>query len=138
MRFPRIILAAVPIGLGIALPALAAPLQVPAPGVIGMSHDGYVVNGVVEDEESEHAGVVPEIVIHVGERLTFQNNSRWIHVVGPGQKGLLAPPGHSAMTPRRLMQEDEQYTTPPWSTPGTYLITCTVHPDMDAKVIVLP
>jgi len=100
-----------------------------------MSHDGYVVNGVVEDEDD---GTLPVITIHAGETLTFQNNSRWIHVVGPGDKGILAPPGMGAMTPRRMMEENDTYTTPPWYVPGTYLITCTVHPDMNAKVVVLP
>jgi plastocyanin len=137
MRFPRIVLAIGLIAAGLLLPALGPRLQKPMTGVIGMGHDSYVVNGVEGDDE-DGAAKVPEIVIHVGESITFQNNSRWIHIVGPGDRGLLAPQAAGAMTPRKMMAENESYTTPPWPNPGTYLITCTVHPDMNAKVVVLP
>ncbi len=36
------------------------------------------------------------------------------------------------------MEQHERYTTPAWNVPGEYLITCTVHPQMNAKVVVLP
>jgi plastocyanin len=136
VRFPRILLAIGLVAAGILLPAFGPTLMAPPSGIIGMDHDGYVVNGVDSDDDVDPR--VPEIVINAGDTITFQNNSRWIHVVGPGDKGLLTPPGHGAMTPRKMMEENESYTTPAWSTPGTYLITCTVHPDMNAKVIVLP
>jgi plastocyanin len=137
MRFPRIVVAVGLIAAGLLLPALGPRLQPPMTGVIGMGHDSYVVSGVGEDDGDETAKV-PEIVIHVGETITFQNNSRWIHIVGPGDKGLLTAQGAGAMTPRKMMEQNESYTTAPWPNPGTYLITCTVHPDMNAKVVVLP
>jgi plastocyanin len=134
MRFPRILLGVVLVAAGILVPALAPPLKPVPAGVVGMDHDGYVVNGIDSDDEVNK----PEITIHAGDTITFQNSSRWIHVIGPGEKGLLAAPGMGAMTPRKMMEENDSYTTPPWTTPGTYQITCTVHPDMDAKVVVLP
>ncbi len=136
MRFPRILVAIGLIIAGILLPAFGPTLIAPLPGVVGMDHDGYVVDGVDEDEEVDPK--VPEITLHVGDTVTFQNNSRWIHIVGPGDKGLLTAPGMGAMSPRKMMAENESYTTPPWRAAGVYLITCTVHPDMNAKVIVLP
>ena len=71
------------------------------------------------------------------QTLTFQNDSPWVHIIGPGEKGLLTPVGKEAMAPMKMMEENDTYTTPPWMTPGTYLLTCTVHPEMNAKVVVL-
>ncbi len=136
VRLPMMVIAVPLVCAGLLVPAVGSPLDAPASGVIGMDHDGFVVNGVSNDDED--AGTVPVITIHVGETLSFQNNSRWIHIVGPGQDGLLAAPSMGAMTPREMMEENAAYTTPPWNTAGTYLITCTVHPDMNAKVVVLP
>jgi plastocyanin len=136
VQFPRILVALGLVVAGVSLPAFGPTLVAPPPGVVGMDHEGYVLSGVNPDEDG--GSEAPEIVIRAGDTITFQNNSRWIHVVGPGDKGLLMPPGHGAMSPRKLMEENESYTTPAWLTPGAYLITCTVHPDMNAKVIVLP
>ncbi len=135
MRFPKIILAVALIAAGIVVPFTLPNLASPPHGVIGMGHLGYEVHGV---EGGDDSGTVPVVTIHVGQTLSFQNNSRWIHVVGPGDKGLLIAPGASAMTPRKMLEENDVYTTPSWNTPGSYMITCTVHPDMNAKVVVLP
>ncbi len=80
------------------------------------------------------------ITIHRGDRLSFQNDSRWVHIIGPpGSRGLLKDPGHGAMAPPlKMLEENDVYTTPPWTTAGTFLLTCTVHPEMNAKVVVLP
>ena len=137
-------MAVVLVTAGILLPALGPPLETPPEGVIGMSHHGYITvqNLADYDEEAAEAeaasGRPPVVTIRVGDTLTLQNNSRWIHIVGSGDKGLLVPPGTSAMTPRKMMEENESYTTPPWRTPGEYAITCTVHPLMNATVVVLP
>lgn len=122
---------AVPFVLGgMLLPALTAAPSDPAPLVIGMEHEGFAV------AETDKETGVPVIRISAGQTLTFQNNSRWIHILGPGRQGLLEPPGRGAMSPRVMLQENDTYTTPAWSTPGTYNITCPVHPDMSAKVVV--
>ena len=92
VRFPRILIGALLIVAGILVPALAAPLADPPSGWIGMDHEGYVVGRVDQHEQDEHAGIVPTITLHAGDVISFQNNSRWIHVVGPGDKGLLSRP----------------------------------------------
>lgn len=136
MRVPRIAIAIVLAAAGLTLPAAGAPLREVPPGVIGMGHDEYEITGV--PNSNEDAAGMPVVTIHAGDTLTFQNDSRWVHVVGPGTKGLLADHGMGAMTPRKLMPENTSFTTDPWIVPGEYLITCTVHPDMNAKVVVLP
>jgi plastocyanin len=30
----------------------------------------------------------------------------------------------------------DRWTTPPWTTTGTYWVTCTLHPSMNLKVVV--
>jgi hypothetical protein len=135
VRIPKIVLAVPLVAAGLLLPAFTSPLDTPPPVVIGMAHEGFVLPGA--NEESAPVGTTPIITIHTGETLTFQNNSRWIHILGPGRHGLLAPPGSGGMTPRHMLEENETYTTAPWNTPGSYPITCPVHPDMNAEVVVL-
>jgi plastocyanin len=36
------------------------------------------------------------------------------------------------------MQTDGVYTTGPWETPGSYYLTCSVHPRMTLNVVVAP
>ena len=135
MRFPKILLAVALVVAGVAVPLTLPPLAAPPHGVIGMGHEGYEVYGI---DRADDTGDMPVVTINVGQTLSFQNNSRWIHVIGPGDKGLLAPPGAGAMTPRKMLEQNETYTTPPWNTAGIYVITCTVHPEMNARVVVVP
>lgn len=135
MRIPRFVIAAVLVVGALTLPAAGRPLDARPPGVIGMGHEGYVVTGVPGGRKG--ADGVPVITIHRGDRLTFQNDSRWVHIIGPGDRGLLQDPGHAAMASIKMLEENGVYTTPPWNTPGTFLITCTVHPEMNAKIVVL-
>ncbi len=136
MARPKILLAIPLLLAGTFLPAIRTPLTPLTAGVIGMSHEGYSKT---------------VITIHTGDSITFQNNSRWIHVIGPGNDGVLATDvtvasmsvaagqfslANMGMKPRVMMQENETYTTAAWNVPGTYLITCTVHPEMNAKVVV--
>lgn len=136
MKFPKMLPALVLVGAGLLLPAAAKPLHLVPAGVIGMGHEGYEITGVPNSHLDARG--VPVITIHVGDRLTFQNDSRWVHVVGPGTNGLLVAHGMGAMTPRKLMEEDDTFSTDPWTTPGAYQLTCTVHPEMNAEVVVLP
>ena len=136
MRFPRILLAVVLVALGMIVPAVTH-LHDPAPGTVGMTHYSYVE--IVRADQVELApDGTPVITVHVGDTLTFQNNSHWIHIVGSGDLGALRHHEHTAMTPRTMLEENDSYTTPPWRTPGRYAITCTVHPSMNATVVVLP
>jgi plastocyanin len=77
--------------------------------------------------------------IHRGERLTLANNSRFIHVIGPGRGGQVVNPSSGVpVAGLRLMQTDGVYTTGPWETPGSYYLTCSVHPRMTLNVVVAP
>jgi plastocyanin len=35
------------------------------------------------------------------------------------------------------VQTNHSYTTGPWNKPGVYHMTCSVHPEMDIKIVVL-
>jgi plastocyanin len=77
------------------------------------------------------------VTIHVGDRLTLFNNSNVIHVIGAGRDGTVVglEPG-VPITGFHLMQTNGVYRSPPWTKPGTFWVTCSVHPDMTLKVIV--
>lgn len=136
MRFPRITVAAALVVAAMTIPAAAPALHARPTGTVGMGQEGYVISGVPD----AHTGAdgIPVIEIHRGDRLRFQNDSRWVHIIGPGSRGLVTHPGHAAMAPLAMLEENDVYTTPPWTTEGTYLLTCTVHPEMNAKVVVRP
>jgi hypothetical protein len=62
-----------------------------------------------------------------------------VHVIGPGTGGhVIGVEPHVPVVGFHLMQTNSVYKTPPWKTPGTYWLTCSVHPDMTLKVIVAP
>jgi hypothetical protein len=136
MRTPRLAIAAALVVAAMMIPAAAPPLLARPAGMVGMGHEGYVITGVPDAERGDDG--VPVITIRRGERLSFQNDSRWVHIIGPGSRGVVTDPGDGAMAPLKMLEENEVYTTPPWTTAGTFLLTCTVHPDMNAKVVVLP
>ncbi|MGY4645943.1 cupredoxin domain-containing protein [Cellulomonas sp. URHB0016] len=136
MRIPRFMVAAALVVAAMAIPAAAPPLDPLPSGMVGMGHEGYEIKGVHDARLG--ADGVPVIRIHRGDRLSFQNDSRWVHIIGPGSRGLLTDPGHGAMAALKMLEENDVYTTPPWTTAGTFLLTCTVHPEMNAKVVVLP
>jgi plastocyanin len=123
VAFPKILLGVPLLVAGMYLPAAGAALhQLPA-GAIGMGHEGYSKKSVT---------------IHAGQTLTFENDSRWIHIIGPGQGGHLAVPDKEPVSGRLLLEQNQQYTTGTWNTPGVYSMTCSVHPEMTIKVIVKP
>ncbi len=123
MAVPRVLFAVPLLVAGILLPAAGARLHKAPAGVIGMGHEGYSSK---------------VITIHRGQRITFQNNSRWIHIIGPGQGGHLATPNGEPVSGRLLMSQNDVYTTGQWNTPGTYHLTCSVHPEMTTKIVVSP
>jgi hypothetical protein len=79
------------------------------------------------------------VTLHRGQRLTLVNNSNAVHVIGPGRDTHIVSPEHGVpMTGFHLMQTNAVYTTGPWMTLGTFYLTCSVHPGMDLKVVVVP
>ncbi len=108
--------------------ALAACAPTPAdhePGTIGMEELVF---------DTEHN------VIPVGGRLVFSNGaSRSLHVLVPGknaqprsQRGVPSFGGSSG----HRSEVGDRWTTPLWTTPGTFWVTCTLHPRMNLEVIV--
>jgi plastocyanin len=121
VAFPKILLGVPLLIAGMYLPAAGASLDKLPAGAIGMGHEGYSKKSVT---------------IHTGQTLTFANDSRWIHIIGPGEGGHLAVPDKEPVSGRLLLEQNQQYTTGTWNTPGEYYMTCSVHPDMTMKVIV--
>ena len=121
MALPRILLAVPLIAAGAFLPAVGhAPAKAPA-GVVGMGHEVFTTN---------------ETSIHRGASLKFVNDSRYMHIIGPGRDGTLATTPGEPMQRRVLMPESASYTTPPFNTPGTFYFACSMHPEMTVKVVV--
>ncbi len=122
MAFPRILLALPLIAAGAFLPALGPEPAKAPPGAVGMVHEEFATK---------------EVTVHRGESLLFVNNSRYMHIIGPGRDGTLAEEDGSPMHERVLMPTDDSYTLGPFTVPGTYNITCSMHPEMTVKVTVI-
>ena len=121
MSVPRILILVPLLVAGAFLPAAGAEPDAPPPGALGMTHLDYA-------EES--------VSLHVGDTLTLANNSRWAHTVGPGQGGSVIDAEGVPITGFTLMQTNDLFTTGRWNRPGTFYLTCSVHPDMTVKVVV--
>jgi plastocyanin len=79
------------------------------------------------------------VTLHRGDTLTLINDSNAVHVIGPGKNVHVASPQPgNPMTGFHLMQTNSVYTTGRWMTVGTFELTCTVHPGMNLKVVVVP
>ncbi len=122
MSLPRVLLVVPGLLAGLLIPAvIAAPKAHPA-GTVGMVDQMFAQKVVT---------------IHRGERLTLVNNSRFVHVIGPGRDGhIISPVPGVPVLGFHLMQTNGVYTTGPWETLGTYYLTCSVHPEMTLKVAV--
>jgi plastocyanin len=121
MALPRILIAVPLVVAGAFLPAVGqAPAKAP-PGAVGMEHEVFATK---------------EVHIHRGETLTFTNDSRYMHIIGPGHDGTLAIAAGDPLQERVLMPSDANYTTAPFNVPGTYYITCSMHPEMTVKIVV--
>jgi plastocyanin len=122
MPFPRILLAIPLIAAGAFLPAVGrAPAKAPA-GTVGMEHEDFTTT---------------QIEIHVGESVTLVNDSRYLHVIGPGRDGAVYLEDGNPFTHRILSEVDDVFTTPPFEEPGVYWITCRTHPTMTLRVTVV-
>ena len=124
LSVPRVLLVIPGLLAGFLLPRLiAAPNPIP----------GTAVGMVTRDF------AVDVVRLHRGERLTLINDSNAVHVIGPGVNTHIRSPERGVpMTGFRLMQTNDAYTTGPWMTVGTFYLTCSVHPGMTLKVVVIP
>ena len=85
-----------------------------------------------------HEGFTEKVVkVRVGDTLTLVNDSRFIHIVGAGQNGKLQDNSAVPMVSAKMLETKGVYTTGRWTRPGVYYVTCSVHPEMTVKVIVL-
>jgi plastocyanin len=123
MALPRILLVFPLLAAGVWLPAVAGPDPQPtAAGVLGMDHEDFAKD---------------QVTVKCGDTLSMVNDSRWVHIIGPGQGGHLTPvPQGVPVVGRTLVETNDSYTTGKWSVPGQYTLTCSVHPDMTVKVVV--
>lgn len=88
----------------------------------------------------EHAFTTASRTIERGTRMEFVNNgSRALHVLVLGedarpraQAGAPSFGGHSG----HRSEVADDWKTPAWDTPGTYSVTCTLHPSMNLAVTV--
>jgi plastocyanin len=124
MKVPRVLFGVPLLVVGmVAPPAVAHPTAAP-PGAVGMGHEKF----------SEKT-----VTIHRGETLRFVNDSGWLHVIGPGDDGRFGDEaGAPALGSRGafISESGDSFTSGPWNNPGTYHITCSLHPEMNITVIV--
>ena len=83
------------------------------------------------------------ITIAKGSTITFVDdpNNGALHILVLGQNGQQNPKNGAADfngTSGQRMNIGDTWTTPPWNTPGTYYVTCTVHPTMNLTITVTP
>jgi plastocyanin len=123
MRVPRVLLALPLILAGALLPAIGPePATAPAPAV-GMAHLTFTRD---------------TITVRVGETVTFVNDSRFVHIIGSGRDGVSSPHQGDPTNDLKMLETKATYITGRWNYPGTYHVTCTVHPAMNITVIVTP
>ena len=122
---PRVLFVVPGILAGILVPTVivSAPKPTP-PNTVGMSFMDFTKDTVY---------------LHRGQYLTLVDSSRNIHEIGPGQNGqVISPVRGEPMTGFHLMETNTVYKTGPWLTPGTFYVTCIIHPMMNLTVVVFP
>ncbi len=137
MSVPRFLLAVPLLVAGAVVPTVTAgPARAPA-GTVGMEHEAFAVPDTATAQVK--SGDYPAVTIGTGDTLTFVNDSRWLHVIGPGEDGrITSEPGAPSLGARGafLSESGQTYTTATWNTPGTYHVTCSLHPEMTVTVTV--
>ena len=123
MAVPRVLFVVPGLLAGLLIPALIAGPRHPPPDSVGMISDDFAQSSVT---------------IHLGDQLKLVNDSHFVHVIGPGRDTHIVSPERGVpMTGFHLMQTNDVYTTGRWLTPGTFYLTCSVHPGMTLKVVVV-
>jgi len=121
VAFLRILIALALVVAGAFLPALGPDPKKPPAGSVGMGHEVFTTE---------------RVTVHRGDSLVFANNSRYMHIIGPGVDGSLYTEDGSPMDFRVLMPTNDTYTIGPFTTVGTFHITCSMHPEMTVVVVV--
>jgi plastocyanin len=127
VQIPKILFVVPALAAAALLPGLTTKLPTPDENQVGMTQEAF----------SEDT-----ITIVAGAKLTFVNNSHFLHVLAPGEEArLTAQNGVPKFDDRyntHIAEAGDQYTTTAWNSPGTYHLTCTLHPEMTITVVVLP
>lgn len=126
MRLPAVLLLIPAVAGALWVSTLQSDPPAPAADQIGMTEENYSTQTVT---------------IRAGQPLTFVNNSHFLHVLTPGtdartmnQAGM---PGMDDAYGTHVSETGDVYTTKSWDTPGTYHLTCTLHPEMNVDVVVV-
>jgi plastocyanin len=123
---PRFLLAIPIVVLGAVAPGFTrSEPHAGRPDLVGMTQVGFDRDVVTLDR---------------GDRIDFVNNSNFLHVIGPGHRARLGdetgvPPFGPDQV--RTLPRGDPFTTEPWDDPGTYGLTCTLHPEMNLEVVVV-
>jgi hypothetical protein len=122
---PRVLFVIPGILAGILVPAVIVSTPKPAPpNTVGMTFMDFSKDIVY---------------LHRGEHLILVNSSRNIHSIGPGQNGqIVGGVRGEPLAGFHLMETNAVYNTGPWLTPGTFHVTCSIHPMMNLTVVVFP
>jgi plastocyanin len=120
---PRILFVVPGILAGILVPTVIVSTPKPAPpNTVGMVNMDFTKDIVY---------------LQRGQHLTFVDSSHNIHVIGPGDNGqIVGSVRGEPITAFHLLVTNTVYTTGPWLTPGTFHVTCEVHPTMNLTVVV--
>ena len=122
---PRFVLAVPFVVLGALLPGLTSEEPLPRrPNLVGMEQVAF-------DRDV--------ITIHQGQQIQFVNNSNFLHVLAPGDRARVSDgAGVPSFGPDdvRSMPRGDPFVTGPWEEPGSYELTCTLHPEMNLEVVV--
>jgi plastocyanin len=79
------------------------------------------------------------ITIRQGQEIQFVNNSNFLHVIAPGDRARVSDGvGVPSFGPDRVrsMPRGDPFVTGAWDAPGSYQVTCTLHPEMNLEVVV--
>jgi plastocyanin len=123
---PKVVFALPLIALGVWLPGRGQPVSL-------AGHDTVV--GMTQEEFDRQS-----VTITQDQSLELVNNSNFLHVVAPGVKARVDPdPAVPSFGPDevRSLPRGAPFVTEPWEQPGTYHLTCTLHPEMNLTVVVV-
>jgi plastocyanin len=80
------------------------------------------------------------ISIKKGDAITFKSDpSGSPHILGIGKNGDFSQPEAGAPdfgSQGHMVTTGDSWTTPPWNTPGTYHVSCSIHPTTMGDLVV--